>query len=92
MSTFFFTLACECYVMSKYSFEIDDAYSVIDWAILTYNKWLVNQPKCVDIDQLHYFIKSASIPTGIFNCITVYLVFGTLIIPTRFFQWMVLQK
>ncbi|XP_025200855.1 prolyl 4-hydroxylase subunit alpha-3-like [Melanaphis sacchari] len=56
--------ACECYVMSKYSFEEYDTYSVIDWTVQTYNKWLMDRPKCVDIDKLHHYIKAASMSTG----------------------------
>jgi len=51
--------------MSKYSFEECDTYGAIDWAIQAYNKWLTHRPKCVDIDKLHYYIKSASMSTGI---------------------------
>ncbi|KAL4148258.1 hypothetical protein QTP88_002538 [Uroleucon formosanum] len=56
--------ACECYIMSKYSFEEYDTYGVIDWAVQAYNKWFTDRPKCVDIDKLHYYIISASMTTG----------------------------
>lgn len=51
--------------MSKYSFEEYDTYSVIDWAVQAYNKWLIDRPKCVDIDRLNYYTRSASMATGI---------------------------
>ncbi|XP_016658719.1 prolyl 4-hydroxylase subunit alpha-2-like isoform X1 [Acyrthosiphon pisum] len=56
--------ACECYFMSKYSFEEYDTYGVIDWAVQAYNKWFTDRPKCVDIDKLHYYTRSASMATG----------------------------
>lgn len=58
-------LACECYDMTKYCFEDKDLYGALDWAIQTYNKWLDGRPKCVDIEKLHFYIKSGSVPTGI---------------------------
>lgn len=57
--------ACECNVMSKYSFEEYDTYGAIEWALQTYNKWLTDRPKCVDIDKLHYYIRLASMSTGV---------------------------
>lgn len=53
--------------MTKYSFEEYDTYGVIDWAIQAYNKWLTDHPKCVDIEKLHYYIRSVSMSTGIRN-------------------------
>lgn len=50
--------------MSKYSFEEYDTYGVIDWADQAYNKWLTDRPKCVDIDKLNYYTRSASMTTG----------------------------
>lgn len=51
--------------MSKYSFEEYDTFGVIDWAVQAYNKWFTDRPKCVDIDKLHYYTRSASMITGI---------------------------
>ncbi|KAE9544664.1 hypothetical protein AGLY_000206 [Aphis glycines] len=56
--------ACECNVMSKYSVEEYDTYGAIEWALQTYNKWLMDRPKCVDIDKLYYYIRLASMSTG----------------------------
>ncbi|CAH1713702.1 unnamed protein product [Aphis gossypii] len=56
--------ACECNVMSKYSFEEYDTYGAIEWSLQTYNKWLMDRPKCVDIDKLYYYIRLASMSTG----------------------------
>lgn len=58
-------LACECYVMSKYAFKDGEMFGVIEWAVQAYNKWLVDQPSCLNIEKLLYYIKSASIFTGI---------------------------
>jgi len=51
--------------MSKYSFEEYDTYGAIEWALQTYNKWLMDRPKCVDIHKLHYYIRLASMSTGV---------------------------
>ncbi|XP_026813539.1 prolyl 4-hydroxylase subunit alpha-2-like isoform X2 [Rhopalosiphum maidis] len=65
--------ACECNVMSKYSFEECDTYGTMEWAIQTYNKWLTYRPKCVDIEKLHYYIRSVSMLTGFnFETLTDY--------------------
>jgi len=53
--------------MSKYTFEECDTYGIMEWAIQTYNKWLTYRPKCVDIEKLHYYIRSASMSTGTYT-------------------------
>lgn len=50
--------------MTELGAKEDDTYAVTDWAIQAYNKWLDGRPECVDIEKLHYFIKSASMFTG----------------------------
>jgi len=50
--------------MVKYGFKEHDMFGVIEWAIQTYDRWLIDRTECVDIDKLLFYIKSASVVTG----------------------------
>lgn len=80
--------------MSKYSFEEYDSYGVLDWAVQAYNKWLTDRQKCVDIDKLHYYTRSASMTAGTiptqYNCvIIVYIIYLQILIKI---QYIVLRR
>lgn len=40
-------------------------YCVIEWTIETFKKWKIfDQPKCVDVEKLTFYIISSSVYTG----------------------------
>lgn len=52
--------------MMKYCFEEFDMFGSLDWGIQSYNKWILEggKSKCIDIEQLNYYIILSSLYTG----------------------------